>query len=85
MQLVLTGVWSAVAVVGNALCAFTIDRVGRVLAMKLGWIFSGIGVIGICASLSIYGKTGARSAGIAGVFFLYWHIFSYALFVDATT
>ncbi|KAI1617377.1 general substrate transporter [Exophiala viscosa] len=85
MQLVLTGVWSLVAVVGNTLCAFTVDRLGRVLAFKLGWIFSGIGVIGICASLSIYRITGSRSAGIAGVFFLYWHIFSYAVFVDPTT
>jgi hypothetical protein len=85
MQLVLTGVWSVVAVFGNTFCALIVDRMGRVLAFKLGWMFSGIGVAGICASLSIFGKTGSRSAGIAGVFFLYWHIFSYALFVDPTT
>jgi hypothetical protein len=85
MQLVLNGVWSTVAVLGNALCAFTIDRLGRVLALKLGWITSGIGVIGICASLAVFGNTGSRSAAITGVFFLYWHIFCYAFFVDATT
>lgn len=85
MQLVLTGVWSTVAVLGNALCALVIDRMGRVLALQLGWITSGIGVVGICVSLAVYGQNGSRSAGIAGVFFLYWHIFAYALFVDPTT
>lgn len=85
MQLVLSGVWSTVAVAGNGLCALFIDRMGRVLALQLGWIMSGIGVIGIAVSLALFGQTGNRSAGIAGVFFLYWHIFAYALFVDPTT
>lgn len=85
MQLVLTGVWSTVAVAGNGLCALFIDRMGRVLALKLGWILSGLGVVGICISLAVYGNTGSRSAGIAGVFFIYWHIFAYAAFVDPTT
>ncbi|KPI40972.1 High-affinity glucose transporter [Cyphellophora attinorum] len=38
MQLVFTGIWANFTIIGNTICAFTIDRMGRILALKIGWI-----------------------------------------------
>ena len=85
MQLVLTGIWANITIIGNTICAFTIDKLGRVNNLKLGWIGDLIAMIGIMVSLARYQATGSKGAAIAGVFFLYLHILLYALFVDATT
>lgn len=85
MQLVLTGVWANITIIGNTICAFTVDRMGRVLALKLGWAGDLCAMIGIVISLARFDATGSRGAAIAAVFFLYLHIAFYALFIDATT
>jgi hypothetical protein len=84
-QLLFTGIWSNITIVGNTICAFTVDRFGRVLNLKLGWIGDLIAMIGIIVSIATFEKTGSSAAAHAGIFFLYLHIACYALFVDATT
>ena len=85
MQLIFTGIWANFTIIGNTICAFTVDRMGRVLALKLGWIGCACAMIGIVGSLAIFEKTGSRSAAVAAIVFLYFHIIIYALFIDATT
>lgn len=85
MQLVLTGCWANITIIGNTICAFIVDRMGRVLGLKIGWIGNVVAMIGICASLAQYEKTGSQGAAIAGVFFLYVQIAMYATFIDAIT
>lgn len=85
MQLVLTGVWANVTIIGNTICAFTVDRMGRVLALKLGWTGDLCAMLGIVVSLARFDATGSRAAAVSAVVFLYLHIAFYALFVDATT
>lgn len=81
MQLLLTGIWANITIIGNTICAFTVDRLGRVLALKLGWIGDSCAMIGIVVSLAVFGQNGSRGAAIAAVFFLYVHIAVYALFI----
>jgi len=85
MQLVFTGIWANFTIVGNTICAFTIDRMGRVPALKLGWIGDLLAMIGVVVSLVVFEKTGSRASAIAAISFLYLHIIVYALFIDATT
>lgn len=84
-QLLFTGIWANITIVGNTICAFTVDKVGRVRNLKFGWIGDLIAMIGIIVSIARYEATGSSGAARAGVFFLYLHIACYALFVDATT
>lgn len=85
MQLIFTGVWAIFTIIGNTICAFTVDRMGRVLALKLGWIGDLLAMIGIVVSLANFEKTGSHASAISAIFFLYLHIIMYATFVDATT
>jgi hypothetical protein len=85
MQLVFTGIWAIWTIIGNTICAFTIDRMGRTLALKIGWIGNAAAMIGIVVSLAMFEKTQSRSAAISAIFFLYVQIIVYATFVDATT
>jgi hypothetical protein len=85
MQLLLTGIWANITIIGNTICAFTVDKVGRVLNLKLGWIGDLVAMIGIVVSLARFEATESHGWAIAGIFFLYLHITFYALFVDATT
>jgi hypothetical protein len=85
MQLVFTGVWAIFTIIGNTICAFTIDRMGRTLALKLGWSGNALAMIGIVASLAMFEKSASRAAAISAIFFLYVQIIMYGTFVDATT
>ena len=84
-QLMFTGIWANFTIIGNTICAFTVDRMGRVLALKIGWIGDACAMIGMVVSLAMFEKSGSHSAAIAAIFFLYLHIIMYATFVDATT
>lgn len=85
MQLLLTGIWANITIVGNTICAFTVYKLGRVLNLKLGWIGDLFAMVGIVVSLARFEATGSRGSAIAAVAFLYLHIAFFALFVDATT
>lgn len=85
MQLIFTGVWAIFTIIGNTICAFTVDKMGRVLALKIGWIGDACAMIGMVVSLAMFAKDGSRASAIAAIFFLYVHIIMYATFIDATT
>lgn len=77
--------YATIALAGNFFNAFTIDHIGRVKALKIGWIGDLLSLIGECVSLSMFEKTGSRSTAIASVFFLFTHIAFFAFNVDVTT
>lgn len=73
------------ALVGNFFNAFTIDRIGRVKALKIGWIGDILALIGEIVSLSKFETSGSRPTAIASVFFLFMHIAFFAFNIDVTT
>lgn len=85
MQIIFTGIWANFTIIGNTICAFTIDRMGRCLALQIGWIGNACAMIGIVVSLARFEKSGSRAAAISAIFFLYVQIIVYATFIDATT
>ncbi|KAJ9613070.1 hypothetical protein H2200_003011 [Cladophialophora chaetospira] len=85
IQLPLSGLYATLALCGNFFNAFTIDHIGRVNALKIGWIGDAVALIGECASLSTFERTGSHSAAVASVFFLFLHIFLFAFNIDVTT
>jgi hypothetical protein len=85
MQLLFSGCYASVALAGNFFNAFTIDYIGRVNALKIGWIGDAVSLVGECIALSIFERTGSESAAIASVFFLFSHIALFAFNIDVTT
>lgn len=85
MQLLFSGCYASLALCGNFFNAFTIDYVGRVNALKIGWIGDAIALIGECAALSTFERTGSHAAAVASVFFLFLHIALFAFNIDVTT
>ncbi|KAK5257668.1 hypothetical protein LTR40_009439 [Exophiala xenobiotica] len=85
MQLLFSGCYASLALCGNFFNAFTIDYIGRVNALKIGWIGDAIALIGECAALSTFERTGSHAAAVASVFFLFLHIALFAFNIDVTT
>lgn len=81
----LTACWITLSVVGNVFNAFTLDWLGRVRAIQIGWIGCGLALIGECVALSTYERTGSRPSAIASVAFLFVHIFAFSFNIDATS
>jgi hypothetical protein len=73
------------ALTGNHFNAFTLDKVGRVRALQIGWIGDILALIGECVALSSYQSNPTRPAAIASVAFLFMHIFFFSYNVDATS
>lgn len=84
-QLLFAAGYSTVSFAGNFLNGMTLDRVGRVTALRIGWVGCALGLIGICASLASFANTGSQAAAIATIVFLYLHILMYSANVDVTT
>jgi hypothetical protein len=74
MQLILTGCWANITIIGNTFCAFTIDRMGRVFSLKCGWIGDVCAMIGLVISIAKFNQTGSHAAAVSGVAFLYLHM-----------
>ncbi|KAK5032811.1 hypothetical protein LTS07_004221 [Exophiala sideris] len=83
--LLVSGCWANITIIGNTINAFTVDRMGRVLALKIGWTGDACAMIGIVVCLARFEATGSHGSAVAAVFFLYLHIAFYAGFVDVTT
>ncbi|OAA60346.1 General substrate transporter [Niveomyces insectorum RCEF 264] len=84
-QLLLGAVYATIALCGNFFNAFTVDHVGRVKALKMGWIGDLLSLVGECVALSVFERTGSRQSAIASVVFLFTHIACFAFNVDVTT
>ncbi|KAL1967007.1 hypothetical protein VTN77DRAFT_3531 [Rasamsonia byssochlamydoides] len=85
IQLLFSGCYASLALCGNSFNALTIDYIGRVNALRCGWIGDAVALIGECISLSIFERTRSHSAAIASVFFLFLHIALFAFNIDVTT
>ena len=76
MQLIFTRIWANFTIIGITICAFTVDRIGRVLALKSGWIGDLLAMIGVVVSLAKFEQTGSRASAIAAlpfcIFILLW-------------
>lgn len=85
MQLLIASCWITLALCGNIFNAFTLDKVGRVRALQIGWIGDIVALIGECVALSKYQSNPTRPSAIASVAFLFVHIFFFSFNVDATS
>ncbi|RFU26551.1 hypothetical protein B7463_g9784, partial [Scytalidium lignicola] len=85
LQLLFSACYASLALCGNIFNAFTVDYIGRVNALKIGWIGDAFALIGECASLSTFERTGSHGAAVASVFFLFLHIALFAFNIDVTT
>ncbi|KPM38696.1 hypothetical protein AK830_g7864 [Neonectria ditissima] len=84
-QLLIASGWVSVAPFGNWINAAVVDRIGRVNMLVFGVVGCIVALIGECITVSIFQRTGARSAASAAVFFLFLHIGVFTLSIDATT
>jgi MFS family permease len=84
MPIVLLGIWTTVAIPGNLISAFYIDRVGRRTFLLIGAIGLLVTLIFECALQARYTGTTNRSGQIAAIFFIYVFIVIYTVFIDAT-
>jgi MFS family permease len=85
MQLLFSGCYASLALGGNIFNAFTIDYIGRVNALRIGWIGDAVALIGECIALSTFTRTNSHAAAVASVFFLFLHIALFAFNIDVTT
>jgi hypothetical protein len=77
--------WITLALCGNCWNALTLDKIGRVRALQMGWIGDWFALIGEIVAVDNYQRTGTRQAAIASVAFLFVHIFFFSTNVDATS
>lgn len=84
-QLIFSAGYATLALCGNCFNALTIDYVGRVNALRTGWIGDLISLIGVCISVSTFERTGSTAAAKASVTFLFLHIAFFAFNIDVTT
>ncbi|KIY03202.1 uncharacterized protein Z520_01669 [Fonsecaea multimorphosa CBS 102226] len=84
-QLLFTAGYSTVSFAGNFLNGMTLDWVGRVTALRMGWAGCALGLVGICASLGTFTSTHSHASAISTIVFLYLHILMYSMNIDVTT
>ena len=81
----ITALYVTLSFIGNCFNALTLDKIGRVRALQIGWLGTAVALIGECVALSNFERTGSRPAAIASVAFLFVHIFAFSFNVDATS
>ncbi|CRG91746.1 Putative polyol transporter 2 [Talaromyces islandicus] len=84
-QLLIQGGWITVCPIGNLLNSLIVDRVGRTRLLMAGFAGTVSALVGECITLSIYQRSGSRSAASAAVFFLFFHIACFSVTCDATS
>jgi len=84
-QLLIQCGWISVCLLGNIFNAIVVDRVGRVRMLLIGLSGTVVALIGECATVATYQRTGSLTEAKLAVFFLFLHIGFYGTTVDATT
>ncbi|KAK4889794.1 hypothetical protein LTR27_011411 [Elasticomyces elasticus] len=84
-QLLIQCGWITVCPFGNWINALVVDRLGRTRLLMFGFAGCVLALIGECITVSIYQRTGQRTAASAAVFFLFMHIAAFSSSVDATS
>ena len=82
--LLLNACWTTFTIIGNTVTALTLDRFGRRLFMLIGSIGCTTCIIFLCALTAEFLNT-TNTAGLnAAVFFIFFYIFWWCFFIDAT-
>ena len=82
--LLLNACWTTFTIIGNTVTALTVDRFGRRPFMLIGSIGCTTCVIFLCALTASFLNT-TNTAGLnAAVFFIFFYIFWWCFFIDAT-
>lgn len=66
--------WITTIIFGNIINTIALDRFGRRPLFLTGFVGCVISLVGECASIAQYQKTGAHSAAVAAVFFLFLEV-----------
>src|ERR1700761_1273458 len=85
MVLILQGAWISVCPFGNVFNSLVVDKTGRTRLMAAGLSGCVLALVGECITVSIFEKTGKRSAAVGAVFFLFLHVAFYSTSMDATS
>lgn len=84
IPLLLNACWTTFTLVGNTWTAFYVDSVGRRTCLLIGSIGCLVSTIFLCALTAEFLGT-TNTAGLrAGVFFVFFYIFWWCFFIDAT-
>jgi sugar porter (SP) family MFS transporter len=84
LPLLLNACWTSFTLIGNTWTAFYVDRYGRRTFMLIGAIGCTVSVTFLCALTAEYLGTDNTAGLRAGVFFLFFFIFWWCFFIDAT-
>ncbi|KAJ5146478.1 uncharacterized protein N7515_001042 [Penicillium bovifimosum] len=84
IPLLLNACWTSFTLIGNTWTAFNVDSVGRRKCLLLGATGCTVSVIFLCAITAEYLGTDNIAGLRAGVFFVFFFIFWWSFFVDAT-
>ncbi|KAJ5815492.1 hypothetical protein N7474_007269 [Penicillium riverlandense] len=84
IPLLLNACWVSFTLIGNTWTAFYVDRVGRRTCLLIGSIGCTVAVIFLCALSARYLGTENVPGLRGGVFFVFFFIFWWCFFVDAT-
>ena len=82
--LLLNACWTTFTILGNTITALTVDRFGRRLFMLIGSIGCTMCLIFLCALTATFLGTTNQAGLDAAVFFVFFYIFWWCFFVDAT-
>lgn len=84
VPLLLNAIWTTFTILGNTVTSLTVDRFGRRTFMLIGSIGCVTSVIFLCALTAEFLGT-TNTAGLnAAVFFIFFYIFWWCFFIDAT-
>lgn len=84
LPLLLFACWTSFTLIGNTWTAFYVDRFGRRILLIIGAIGCLVSIIFLCALTAEYFGTNHTAGLKAGVFFVFFFIFWWCFFVDAT-
>lgn len=84
IPLLLNACWTTFTIIGNTWTAFFVDRFGRRTFMLIGSIGCIVSVIFLCALTASFLDTTNKAGLRAAVFFIFFYIFWWCFFIDAT-
>jgi len=84
IPLLLNACWTSFTLIGNTWTALYIDRFGRRIFMLIGSIGCTVSVIFLCALTAEFLDTTNKAGLRAAVFFMFFYIFWWCFFIDAT-
>lgn len=84
LPLLLNACWVTFTIIGNIWTAFFIDKYGRRRFLLIGSIGCTVSVIFLCALTARYFNTDNHAGLKAAVFFVFFYIFWWCFFMDAT-